>query len=778
MAPTPASTFTVRHSNLDRLFPDETWLSLDPGNTASLMRDCRDDSGFGYFINVEETPPSNESITTDTTPGSKARDLFKDLAITSSGVEENSATTGISAKSARLLDELLGIVDAYLADDPGRAMLARRKLLGPKLANHILVDEGTEEVPFNWLYERRTLYLTEALVDLGQAACRWRHAEALKDSVDLPTPLPIAQDAKILILSGPRAKDSDITVSGKIAAAAAQADADYYVTLGPQIIATLESNPHCSAGDTGELVRTRPDPLRQQAPAGGVHCPSEIEKLLLQLCSQPVAAKCQHGLLVADWGRLLLPYEVRSSKTESSRAELLFATVGSYCDVRQGEPACATANHESKAGLAEPESSFRLEHLPNTVFFLLGWILQVIESLQESTSHPQEAEAEAEAKPAAAEPSDDDREEPAPPAKRARRNTKGAPPTRSSKRISETYSKSSKGAKDDTESPTHRLSLITDYVCTHGPIRGGTFAAVHECVVKRSHLEGKSVRASGQSQELNGRSAFGVLPDLGPGDCHTYLKVQRVPSMPDPNAWLPEPRFEGPDELLPSDEDRRGICERTVQEIRVFEHCEDLQGTVIPRLYGLVSPENYPRSSAHKLMLQHLCARSLGSLKPVWRHLWRHDLRYAIKAAFGQLHARRVCHGDVSSSNILVEWRKVASADSGSTSSPVSETLESWTLRGLIGDAQDQMQLDNKAFLAVARSLGERGVIDSEGNSGLALEAPASQSPLGHLRTVVKPHVWLIDFADSAIVQEGEIGDSLLASEDRKVEETLERWRK
>jgi hypothetical protein len=33
-------------------------------------------------------------------------------------------------------------------------------------------------VPFNWQFERRTLYLTEALIQLGQGACRWKEAKA------------------------------------------------------------------------------------------------------------------------------------------------------------------------------------------------------------------------------------------------------------------------------------------------------------------------------------------------------------------------------------------------------------------------------------------------------------------------------------------------------------------------------------------------------------------------------------------------------------------------
>jgi hypothetical protein len=746
------------------LFPDETWLSLDPGKIASRMNDCRDDHGFGYFINVDKAPHKDESVDTNTKAGNLARALFKDLTITTSGVEEYSETTGISAKSSRLLSELLDIIDAYLADDPGRAMLARRTLVGPKLSNHILVDEGTEEVPFNWMYERKTLYLTEVLIELGQAACRWRRAEAEKNGSEFKAPLPCSSSSKIMIVSRPRAKDLRLAASRAVAVAAGLADADYYVTLGREVVATIESKPHCSAKDTGNLVRTRDDPFDQKQ-GKGVLTDSETLKLLLQLCSQPVAAGCRPGLLVGDWGRLLLPYEVHRSNTAPGQVRLVFASVGSYCDVLDGEQACTAANEQSRAGLAGQESpSFRLEHLPNTVFFLLGWILQVVHGLQESPSQVREGEADAKA--AATEPGNNDREDFGPPAKRPRQGASAA--TKSSVMAS----KSSEGAKENLDDLGNRLPLITDYVCSYGPIFGGTFAALHWCVVGRDHLAGR-----GPSGERKGRPAFGALPRLGPGDCHTILKVQRIPSMPDRDASLPEPRFEGPDEPTPSDEERKGIQERTAQEIRIFQHCKDLQGITIPRLYGLVSPEDYPQSSAHKLMLQDLCATTIASVKRLWRHLWGDDLQDAVRAAFTQLHARRVYHGDVSNSNILVEWRKIASSDSETTSSSISETLESWTLRGLMEDAQHQMQLDDKAFVAAARRLGETIDIDYKGDSASSLEAPAPDSPLCRLRSAVKPHVWLIDFADSAIVQDGEVGDSLLASEDRRVEETLEQWR-
>ncbi|PWN21024.1 hypothetical protein BCV69DRAFT_282527 [Microstroma glucosiphilum] len=767
MAPRPGSTFTVHASNHDRLFPDETWLSGDPGTTASRMSDCRDDQAFGYYIHVEKSRPKDEPLTTYTYSRAGARALFNDLAITSSGIEEHSDTTSISANSSRLLTELLDIIDAYLANDPGRALLAQRKLLAPKLENHILVDQGMEEVPFNWSYERKTLHLTEVLIELGQAACRWRGAELEKTGSEFKTPLPCSPSSKILIVSRPRAKDLRLAASRAIVEAAELADADYYVTLGSEIVATIESKPHCSAQDTGKLVRTRNDPFGQRE-GQGIFTGPETLKLLFQLCSQPVAAACQSGLLVGDWGRLMLPYEVRRSNTDPGQARLVFASVGSYCDVLDGEQASTAASEQSRAGLAGQDSpSFRFDHLPNTVFFLLGWILQVVHGLQESPSHVQEGEAEA--KPAATESDDNDREDPGPPAKRPRQDPKGATAFRSSAMAST----SSEGARDNLDSPTNPLPLITDYVCSSGPIFGGTFAALHWCVVQRSHLAGRT-----PSGERKGRPALGLLPRLGPGDCHTILKVQRIPSMPDPDASLPEARFEGPDEPTPSDEDRQGIRERTAQEISIFEHCKDLQGVTIPRLYGLVAPEDYPQSSAHKLMLQDLSAHTIASVERLWRHLWGDDLVRAVRTAYTQLHARRVCHVDVSNSNILVEWRKIASIDSIFTSSSVPETLESWTLRDLVEDVQKQMQLDDKAFLALARSLGERGVIDSEGDSGLTLEAPASQSPLDHLRTAVKPHVWLVDFADSVIVGDGKVGDSLLASEDLKVEQTLERWRK
>lgn len=46
--------------------------------------------------------------------------------------------------------------------------------------------------------------------------------------------------------------------------AGALADADFYVPLAPQAIATLESEPHCNPRDTGDTERTRSNPFGQR----------------------------------------------------------------------------------------------------------------------------------------------------------------------------------------------------------------------------------------------------------------------------------------------------------------------------------------------------------------------------------------------------------------------------------------------------------------------------------------------------------------------------------
>jgi serine/threonine protein kinase len=244
------------------------------------------------------------------------------------------------------------------------------------------------------------------------------------------------------------------------------------------------------------------------------------------------------------------------------------------------------------------------------------------------------------------------------------------------------------------------------------------------------------------------------------------LKVQRVPLEPDSAADLPEPRFEDGPPLR--HEDQVDIRERTAREIEIFQRCRDLQGTILPRLYGLVSPEDYPRSSAPKLMLQHLDAEPVGRSDYMWRCIWGDFIQQAVKEAFSKLHARRVCHRDVSTSNILVEWRRKASGSSA------TRRLGTAKLRELVQQAQDQMQLSRREFTTAARKSGEYAGVDADGDSGLALEV--SESPINRLRDAIKPHIWLIDFAGSVVVEEGSHGDSLLTSEAGKVKETMDEW--
>ncbi|PWN20907.1 hypothetical protein BCV69DRAFT_298707 [Microstroma glucosiphilum] len=711
MAPAPGSTFTVREpkaTNTDPGGPEELWLSSDPGRNVSSMESCGSDQAFNYFVRVRGNPSNHETKSTHTDSRSKARALLDHVTIVSSGLEEDSKPS-IWTRSCHLLDGLSQIINAYLVDDPGRARIVREDLVAPpKLAVPILVDRGTQEVPFNWQYERRTLYLTETLVQLGQDACRWKESEAEKTGLPFVSPLPTSLDSEIHIVSSPRADASRTQARFKIAQAADDAEADFYVTLGSRVLATMESKPYCSARNIGTLVRARCNPFKQQE-AGEVYTDSDTLELLLQLGSQPLAAECRQGILVADWGRLLLPYQLENGDRGDGELRLVFSSTGSYCDVREGHQACERATAESRAELSGQDSPvFSFQQFPNTVFFLLGWILQAIEDLKKDAKSVQEPE---DSKAKSTQPSEDDR-------KSAR------------------FAESSRGAAD---SGTEVLPFLNSYICTSGPILGGTFAAVHLCVIDCDYLEGRKTLSP--REQFKGRPAFGVVPDLGPNYCHAYMKVQRVPSTPEPES-LPEARFEGPD---------------------------DPPGALIPRLFGLVPSDEYPRSSADKLMLQCLRAEPIWSLLEEWRDLWGREIYHAVEAAFAELHARRVCHGDVSVSNILVEWRRVASTGSGAT---IAETVEDWELGGLIGEAQRQMRLSGKAYAAAARQLSE--LDGTQGDSGLALEV--NDSPLSRLKAEIKPHVWLVDFADAVIVEDGEAGNSVLTSEAQKVTQMMERW--
>lgn len=53
-------------------------------------------------------------------------------------------------------------------------------------------------MPFDWSYERKSLYLAEVLVELGQAACRWRRGKAEKNGSDSMALLPCSSSSKIV----------------------------------------------------------------------------------------------------------------------------------------------------------------------------------------------------------------------------------------------------------------------------------------------------------------------------------------------------------------------------------------------------------------------------------------------------------------------------------------------------------------------------------------------------------------------------------------------------
>lgn len=158
------------------------------------------------------------------------------------------------------------------------------------------------------------------------------------------------------------------------------------------------------------------------------------------------------------------------------------------------------------------------------------------------------------------------------------------------------------------------------------------------------------------------------------------LKIQRPPVVTgidgDDEARRLDPQLEEEDgdqdsnqeRTIPTGSDIVEMRDRVEREVDSLQRCKPLQENIVPKLYGIVSPVDFPSFRSDKLILQDLCY-----VKPVWqvneklRFLWRDEIRRGIENAFQALHNQRVWHGDVSPWNILVQFR-ARSGNSGNGS--------------------------------------------------------------------------------------------------------------
>jgi hypothetical protein len=437
----------------------------------------------------------------------------------------------------------------------------------------------------------------------------------------------------------------------------------------------------------------------------------------------------------------------------------------------------------------------RLTSLPNAAFYLLAWVLQAVEEADiEAGIAEQEGKAtrggapegpsDREAGPSSKRgPPEGDRDEGSTAKSRGSRAS-GSVPATSRAGQKDPGSSTGKGkGKDravvkaqgegeikssetrrDYNALIKRFRLVTTYLSSYTPVNAGTFATVHSCLLQKAQL-GDGYGDGQQSDHLGGQPNPKILRPPNSDEIEALLKIQRVPLVKQGLWTRTDPRVEKPDDDPPmKEEDRIDIRHRTMRELRVYLQCHDLQGLIIPELYGVVAPRNFPFSSAHKLMIQSLEGEPIAHLHRKFFSLWRKEIIGSAIHAISSLHSRSVWHGDLSNSNVRVEWRKF---DSLVEQPSNYKSIHASKVLAAIEQAQHSMGISNKDFDAAADKLSTAADIEDS-----AIVLTSTLSPLESLKLTIRPHIWLIDFAESKLVNlEEEHG--LLSAELQKMKAIL-----
>ncbi|PWN18182.1 hypothetical protein BCV69DRAFT_87800 [Microstroma glucosiphilum] len=732
------------------------------------------------------------------------------IEVVTCGVEDtsNEATT-MSARSYILLERFCSVLDLYLAAHPEKLCITDESLKLPNATTRIVVGPDTGEEGSNAEYCDHILFLVQYLLQLGQDAYRWQESGTMQVGVRLTGEfkalLPTALDKPIRISSGHDIRTSHLNrLADKLGPAARIVDANFYVSRGDRVIATIESNPECDARAVGIITRDRTDPFRLSE-VGSAKMDGWDTKLLLQLASQCAVTGLKMGLLVADWGRILLPYEVIREPTGPdpgteaptlSRARIVFSSTPCYDDVLGGPHALLNAKRTISERLQDLSSRLQLRSLPNAVFYLLAWVLQAVEEANVKTEIAEregkatrgsapDGPSDREAGPSSKRgPPDGDREEGsatksrgsrASGSSRAGQKDPGSSTGESNKgkgkgkgravvkTQSEGENKSSEIRRDYNDL-IRRCRLVTTYLSSYTPVNSGTFATVHSCLVQTAELrDGDGDRH--QSDHLGGQPNPKISRPPSSDEVEALLKIQRVPLVRHGLWTRIDPRVESPyDDPPTKEEDMIDIQHRTMRELRVYLQCQDLQGLVIPQLYGVVAPRNFPFSSAHKLMIQSLEGEPIAHLHRKFFSLWRKEIIDSAIHAISSLHSRSVWHGDLSNSNVRVEWRQF---DSLVEQPSIYKFIHASKVLAAIEQAQRSMGISDKEFDAAADKLSTAA--DAEDS---AIVLTSTSSPLENLKMTIRPHIWLIDFAESKVVNvEEEHG--LLAAEVRNMKVIL-----
>ncbi|CAO1629024.1 unnamed protein product [Sympodiomycopsis kandeliae] len=604
--------------------------------------------------------------------------------------------------SLELMGQLSQILGEFLAENAEKATIQLAhpsRLPGPQAAPR-LVTNFTDEPTVNSLFAQEECHLINALLDLSHQAVQWKHhrlSQQGQGEEESAFPLPLDQPLRLIPCTGTQPTNGD--ADGIEAARLSKPDLGVF--HGNQHVAVIVKKPRRDPTHIKTLTNLHTQPLtnvlraarqrqhtstrfasqrgagvgssaaaRRPAPQHSNSAPprcSYDEHLLAQLSSQLLLRSVSSGLLLTDWDRSLLSYQLVPSldsqptsaaeasaendghdtngNTDTQRSfRLLFAPEAIYSHVpplgfeegSQNDPRTiadsATRNAANAPHSNAPSVSFACQ--PGVTWGIIAWILSAFQVHKLQTA------------------SSGDGREPG-----AGQHVVVA----SHSYQEEARDHSSTGTSGGSvglmqQGLTGMTSEPLQLWVLSAPWAFGAHANMYRCIHQDHAPTVKTLESSLGKSALISTKHFS-------NDRVFLVKVHRraLSIISDPKLL----QGQAPGNLLSGDEfpenrsEVDSIQAAASREATAFKILSAFQGTILPILYGTLPTYSFPFSHADKLVVEKvgdplsilLQADSRETLSLWWTHISE-----GIRRAVAQCHTRGVAHGDLSPSNILVQW--------------------------------------------------------------------------------------------------------------------------
>ncbi|CAO1621048.1 unnamed protein product [Sympodiomycopsis kandeliae] len=575
-------------------------------------------------------------------------------------------------RGQHIMVRMRAILDEFLQSNrehKQRNVIGNDKLPGPDADIMAFDLRCSPETTVNNKLDEKIGYLVNDVLSLCQKAARWKRdqlAQQQTQQQDYDWPVPL--DEPLRLLPGSKASNGSPYDHADRRASIP----DFVALSGNTEIGCCESKPRAIPSAAGKLVLAKYDPLtatmntvlqRERSRGQLGHSSSADttspdiawqDKLLLQITSQLFLRNVRSGILLGDYGKMLVHYQLLpipnpdSSSSQRRRFYLSFSDAAVYTKVplrefRPGsddDPIIQAAQATLDASTARGDDSahqLQFDCRPGIVWSIVLWILSAWD-LHKQNLRPRELRLGAKVPDIAVAPT------------QASMSVQGRHQFNNDSHRRTEYGPSAPDIQDSTDQhlDDHQQQQEQLLVCPL-PWDFGTYANIYRCLIDNRDKTSSSV-------ETPVLVPFSRLQKEA-----MLIKVQRRPLTTTSSNENDIMDGLAPLNLMeqPEEDVLGSIKARAFNEEQALHTLSALQGTVVPKLLGTMAPESAPQSHSIKLVMED-AGHTLSSLlvparRPIVR-VWGNAIADELESAIMQCHALGVAHGDLSSNNVVVAW--------------------------------------------------------------------------------------------------------------------------